>query len=186
MSLPVINCHAVVRAGFRPSGSKPALNQAARPPGDPKGHPYKQQEIIMNTDVLEGKWKQVRGQIKEWWGEVTDDDLEKIQGKSDRLVGVLQERYGYSRGRAKEEVERRMRSFNDDDSWGFLSGIILGALVGAAVMLFLAPQSGQKTMNQLRSKGRELADQAKDAADDLQHRASNAMTEARNRVQERV
>jgi uncharacterized protein YjbJ (UPF0337 family) len=138
----------------------------------------------MNTDVLEGKWKQLRGQVKEWWGELTDDDLEQIQGKSDRLVGVLQERYGYSRSRAQEEVERRMRNLNYDDSWGFLSGIILGALVGAAVMLFLAPQSGRQTMNQLRIRGRELADQAKDAADDLQHRATNVVSEARSRVRE--
>jgi uncharacterized protein YjbJ (UPF0337 family) len=62
----------------------------------------------MNQDVLQGKWKQVRGQTKVWWGELTDDDLDKIEGNSDRLVGTLQEKYGYSKEKAEEEIERRL------------------------------------------------------------------------------
>ena len=46
----------------------------------------------MNSDVFAGKWKQMRGQAKEWWGKLTDDDLEQIDGKRDKLVGILQER----------------------------------------------------------------------------------------------
>ena len=65
----------------------------------------------MNEDILEGKWKQVRGKAKEWWGELTDDDLDKVEGKSDRLVGLLQEKYGYTRQKAEEEVNRRLRDF---------------------------------------------------------------------------
>ena len=60
----------------------------------------------MISDVFAGKWKQMRGQAKEWWGKLTDDDLEQIDGKRDKLVGILQERYGYSREKAEEELKR--------------------------------------------------------------------------------
>jgi uncharacterized protein YjbJ (UPF0337 family) len=63
----------------------------------------------MNKDVFAGKWKQVKGKAKEWWGELTDDDLTRVEGNFDKLVGVLQERYGYNRERAEEEVNRRFR-----------------------------------------------------------------------------
>ena len=69
----------------------------------------------MNTDVLQGNWKQLRGRVKEMWGKITDDDLDRIDGKSDRLLGVLQERYGYARDKAEAEL-RRFTS-NDDASW---------------------------------------------------------------------
>jgi uncharacterized protein YjbJ (UPF0337 family) len=62
----------------------------------------------MNNDVLEGKWKQVRGQAKEWWGKLTDDDLDKAAGKSEQLIGLLQEKYGYTRQRAEAEFNRRL------------------------------------------------------------------------------
>ena len=56
----------------------------------------------MNRNVLEGKWMQLRGAVREKWGELTDDDLDQINGKRDKLAGILQERYGYS----QMEVER--------------------------------------------------------------------------------
>ena len=60
----------------------------------------------MNNDVLEGKWKQIRGQAKVWWGKLTDDDLKKVDGNSDKLIGLLQEKYGYTRQQAEEEYEK--------------------------------------------------------------------------------
>jgi uncharacterized protein YjbJ (UPF0337 family) len=65
----------------------------------------------MNKDVLEGKWKQVRGEARAWWGRLTDDDLGRAAGKIDVLAGVLQERYGYSRAHAIEEIEKRVTEF---------------------------------------------------------------------------
>jgi uncharacterized protein YjbJ (UPF0337 family) len=55
---------------------------------------------------LKGKWKQFRGEIKQRWGELTDDELDQIEGRRDKLVGKLQEKYGYSRDRAEQEVDR--------------------------------------------------------------------------------
>lgn len=71
-------------------------------------------------DILEGKWKQLRGKVKEWWGNLTDDDLDKVEGKSERLLGLLQERYGYTRQRAEEELNRRLREY--DAQYGAVSG----------------------------------------------------------------
>ena len=68
----------------------------------------------MNTDVMEGKWKQVRGQVKEWWGKLTDDDLDRIAGKRDQLVGTLQEKYGWARQAAEDEVSRRFRDIDEE------------------------------------------------------------------------
>ena len=68
----------------------------------------------MNSDVFEGKWKQVRGQAKEWWGKLTDDDLERVGGKFDKFVGLIQTKYGYTRERAEKEVNDRMAKFEAD------------------------------------------------------------------------
>lgn len=59
----------------------------------------------MNEDILEGKWKQLRGQVQETWGELTDDEVDEINGKRHKLVGMLQEKYGYAREEAEEQVD---------------------------------------------------------------------------------
>jgi uncharacterized protein YjbJ (UPF0337 family) len=63
----------------------------------------------MNWDLVEGKWKQMKGQIREKWGNLTDDDLEMIAGKRDQLIGRLQVRYGI----AKEEAAKQVDEFAD-------------------------------------------------------------------------
>jgi uncharacterized protein YjbJ (UPF0337 family) len=60
----------------------------------------------MNSDILKGKWLQLRGTVKKQWGKLTDDDLDKVNGDMDKLAGILQERYGYSREQARQEVSR--------------------------------------------------------------------------------
>jgi len=63
----------------------------------------------MNKDIFKGKWKEMRGQIKEWWGKLTDDDLEQAAGNAEQIVGLLQQKYGYTRQRAEEEFNRRIK-----------------------------------------------------------------------------
>jgi uncharacterized protein YjbJ (UPF0337 family) len=65
----------------------------------------------MNSDIFEGKWKQIRGEAKAWWGKLTDDDLDRAAGKFDVLAGLLQEKYGYSRERAADEIDQRVTAF---------------------------------------------------------------------------
>jgi uncharacterized protein YjbJ (UPF0337 family) len=57
----------------------------------------------MNWDQIERKWKQMKGSLMQQWGKLTDDDLNLIAGQRDKLVGKLQERYGY----AKDEAQRK-------------------------------------------------------------------------------
>ena len=58
----------------------------------------------MNWDQAQGKWTQLKGSVKEKWGKLTDDDLKVIDGKKDRLVGKIQERYGVTKENAENEV----------------------------------------------------------------------------------
>jgi len=60
----------------------------------------------MNWDMIEGKWKELKGKAQAKWGKLTDDDLDVAMGRKDQLVGVLQERYGKSRDEAEKEVEQ--------------------------------------------------------------------------------
>jgi uncharacterized protein YjbJ (UPF0337 family) len=65
----------------------------------------------MSQDVLKGQWRQISGRLKEWWGDLTDDDVKRIDGSKDRLIGVLQEKYGYAKDKALNEVSRRLDEF---------------------------------------------------------------------------
>ena len=58
----------------------------------------------MNTDVLRGQWKQLKGEVQRQWGKLTNDEVDLIEGHAEKLSGLLQERYGYGR----EEAERRI------------------------------------------------------------------------------
>ena len=66
----------------------------------------------MNKDIFEGKWKQIRGEAKAWWGKLTDDDLDRANGKFDVLVGLLQQKYGYTRQQAETEIDKRFSAYN--------------------------------------------------------------------------
>jgi uncharacterized protein YjbJ (UPF0337 family) len=60
----------------------------------------------MNADVFKGAWTNLKGSAKVQWGKLTDDDVMQVNGHLEKLVGLLQQRYGYARERAEEEVDR--------------------------------------------------------------------------------
>ncbi|HZK84913.1 MAG TPA: CsbD family protein [Desulfosporosinus sp.] len=62
----------------------------------------------MNEDVFKGKWKEIKGSVKAKWGNLTDDDVTKVEGQSEKLVGILQKKYGYSKDKAQEEYNQFM------------------------------------------------------------------------------
>jgi uncharacterized protein YjbJ (UPF0337 family) len=62
---------------------------------------------MLNADILKGTWNEIKGEVKAKWGKLTDNDLTEIAGDQEKLMGILQKRYGY----AKEEVEREYRDF---------------------------------------------------------------------------
>mgnify|MGYP003580356582 FL=1 len=59
----------------------------------------------MNEDILKGKWRQIKGEVKSRWGKLTDDDMDVVSGDAEKLVGRVQERYGYQRDQAQREVD---------------------------------------------------------------------------------
>lgn len=61
----------------------------------------------MNWDSIEGNWKEFKGQVREKWGKLTDDELEVVAGQRDQLLGLIQKRYGV----AKNEAERQIDAF---------------------------------------------------------------------------
>jgi uncharacterized protein YjbJ (UPF0337 family) len=81
---------------------------------------------MMNWDTIEGNWKQLRGKVREQWGDLTDDELDMMAGKRDQMIGGLQKRYGW----ARDEAERRtdmwaegLRGYNFGDGMpGFETG----------------------------------------------------------------
>jgi uncharacterized protein YjbJ (UPF0337 family) len=60
----------------------------------------------MNPDIISGQWKQLKGNVRKEWGNLTDDDVSRIEGSREKLVGAIQERYGKARDEAEREVER--------------------------------------------------------------------------------
>jgi uncharacterized protein YjbJ (UPF0337 family) len=63
----------------------------------------------MNMDIIEGKWKELRGKVQQQWGDLTDSDLDQIAGRRTELEGLLQKRYGYTKERANREVDEFLR-----------------------------------------------------------------------------
>ena len=80
----------------------------------------------MNSDIVNGQWNSLKGKVKETFGKLTDDDLMQIQGSTDRIVGALQERYGYSKLQAQQEWDafvRRQETTVEDSSTGLINSV---------------------------------------------------------------
>ncbi|MCA9963927.1 MAG: CsbD family protein [Anaerolineales bacterium] len=67
----------------------------------------------MNTDILQGQWKQLKGKVQQKWGELTNDELDRIEGKREELIGLVQEKYGRSREDVEAEVNDFLANFAD-------------------------------------------------------------------------
>lgn len=60
----------------------------------------------MNEDILKGQWSQLKGRVRQEWGRFTNDDVARIDGDREVLLGRLQELYGRTREEAEEELEQ--------------------------------------------------------------------------------
>lgn len=60
----------------------------------------------MNQSWTKGKWNEIKGKAKEQWGELTNDELDQVEGRRDQLVGLIQQRYGKAREEADRELSR--------------------------------------------------------------------------------
>lgn len=64
-----------------------------------------------NIDILKGKWRQVKGDIKAQWGRLTDDDLDVIDGNREKLLGRIQESYGVARKEAEDQLKEWEKTY---------------------------------------------------------------------------
>jgi uncharacterized protein YjbJ (UPF0337 family) len=78
---------------------------AQPPPPRPEANPS------TSGEPLAGQWEQLRPQLRSWWDRLTEADLMQIGGQKDRLISVLQQRYGYPREQAQQEVDRRLQEY---------------------------------------------------------------------------
>ena len=67
----------------------------------------------MNWDQLQGKWKQMRGSVRERWGKLTDNDLDMIAGNRDKFIGIVQERYGIAKEEAQKKTDEWLTSLHE-------------------------------------------------------------------------
>jgi len=70
----------------------------------------------MNRDIASGKWKQIKGKVRQQWGRLTDDQLDEIDGRMELLVGRVQEAYGLARDEAERQVDDWKRSGLSNES----------------------------------------------------------------------
>ena len=67
----------------------------------------------MNTDIIQGKWREIKGQVCKKWGKITEDDVAKMKGSKEELAGKLQQAYGYEKDKAEKEID----SFVKENRW---------------------------------------------------------------------
>jgi uncharacterized protein YjbJ (UPF0337 family) len=67
----------------------------------------------MNEDVMKGKWKEIKGEVKRQWGKLTDDDITEAEGNEEKMVGLLQKKYGYAKDKAEEEYRGFMSRYKN-------------------------------------------------------------------------
>lgn len=68
----------------------------------------------MNSDILKGNWKEMKGKIKEAWGDLTDDEIKKVDGNYESLVGTIQKKYGETKERAEESINSFLKKMKED------------------------------------------------------------------------
>jgi uncharacterized protein YjbJ (UPF0337 family) len=81
----------------------------AQPPDGWLSQRQTDQGIVMNWDIIAGDWKQFKGQVKEKWGKLSNDQLDMIAGRRDQLAGMVQETYGIT----KDQAERQIKAFEE-------------------------------------------------------------------------
>ncbi len=131
----------------------------------------------MTTDVLEGKWEKLKGNLKEQWGKLTDDEILMIQGRRDRLEGLLQEKYGYTRARASQEVDNYLEELDGglDKAARKLQETMHEAQARLAETKEKASQKVQETVQDAQTKLAEGKEKATEMAGEYNQRIEEAV-----------
>jgi uncharacterized protein YjbJ (UPF0337 family) len=73
---------------------------------------------VINKDVILGKWKEISGEAQKKWGEITENDLEKVKGNMTALVGLVEQKLGVSKEEAQKKVEELLGKIAQHDLKG--------------------------------------------------------------------
>ena len=106
--LPLFFGERATRNGWRGESEEIRAVEAVRAAALPK-----KEEVSVNWDRIEGNWKQFRGEIRQRWAKLTDDDVNLVRGKRTELVGRIQERYGVAKDRAEEQIDEWLKSLTE-------------------------------------------------------------------------
>jgi uncharacterized protein YjbJ (UPF0337 family) len=63
----------------------------------------------MNKDIFQGKWHELKGQVRNKWGRLTDDEIESLEGNNEQIYGFLQKHYGLARQEAEKQIKELLR-----------------------------------------------------------------------------
>jgi len=97
----------------------------------------------MSSETFAQQWAQIRQQLRGWWDQLTEQDLEQIAGQQDQLVRVIQERYQFLRERAQDEVDQRLQAYQTSGSP--MAEAFIAAAEEAASRLTETAEQGQAT-----------------------------------------
>ena len=123
----------------------------------PPGPPRRESHLPPTPEPLVGHWEDLRHQLRSWWDRLTEADLAQIGGQRDRLISLLQQRYGYTRERAQQEVDRRLQEYGEQRAG--VAATVTSAAQGVASTVTEAAGSAA-------AKAQEMAGAAATAAAD--------------------
>jgi uncharacterized protein YjbJ (UPF0337 family) len=134
----------------------------------PPEPPRRESHPPSTPDPLVGHWEDLRHQLRSWWDRLTEVDLAQIGGQRDRLISVLQQRYGYTRERAQQEMDRRLQEYGEQTTG--LAATVTSAAQGVASTV-------TETAGTAAAKAQEMAGAAATAVTDTVAGASTYVQE---------
>src|SRR5262245_32067098 len=142
----------------------------------------------LNRNILAGQWKQLRGTLKSWWGKLTDDDFDRIAGQKDRLIGTLQEKYGYTRDMAQQEVDRRLQEYGEHHHMNPGQGYSGMENMGQTVMDTAQnmAQSASQTVNDMKTKAQEWGSTVSERAGNATSSVGQSMSSLANTIRQKA
>lgn len=124
-----------------------------------------------STETFEEQWPRLRGQIRSWWDRLSESDLEQVSGQKARLIRLVQEKYGYARERAEQEIDRHFREYGEakgESAAGHQSEPSATVEGYAASMAATASEVGTKAQHMASSAATSVANTMGDAGTYLQ------------------
>jgi uncharacterized protein YjbJ (UPF0337 family) len=139
-------------------------------------HPRGETPPPAHPDPLTGQWEQLRPQLRSWFDRLTEADVGQIGGQKDRLVSLVQQRYGYTRERAQQEVDRRLQE-HGEQTLGVTAGVTGAAQEVASRVTATAGTAAARAQEVAGAAATTVTDTAAEAGTYLQDRGVEGLSE---------